>query len=148
MNSSLPAADGEAGRLPLHRVPGNGRARILVVEDNITNQEVALAILNKLGHHAELAANGAAAIEVLREGDYDAVLMDCEMPEMDGYEATRRIREHGTGTRNPDIPIIALTADAMSADRDKCLLEKMNDYLAKPVDPRQLAAVLEKWLPA
>jgi len=74
--------------------------------------------------------------------------MDCEMPEMDGYEATRRIRDPRTGTRNPQIPIIALTADAMTGDRDKCLTAEMNDYLAKPVEPRHLAAVLEKWLVA
>ncbi len=126
-----------------HPQPGiaraNGLARILVAEDNLTNQEVAMAMLKRLGYHADLVANGVEALQALREADYDAVLMDCEMPEMDGYEATRRIRERRTGTRNPHIPIIALTADAISGDREKCLQAGMNDYLAKPVEPRQLA---------
>ena len=109
-----------------------------MVEDNPTNQDVAVAILNKLGYRADLAANGVEALAALREADYDVVLMDCEMPEMDGYEATRRIREPGTGTRNPQIPIIALTADAISGDREKCLQAGMNDYLAKPIGPRAI----------
>ena len=150
--------------LPLSRKPGAGPAptevthrrgtnvreispaRILVVEDNATNQAVAGAILSKLGYQADLVANGVEALAVLREADYDVVLMDCEMPEMDGYEATRRIREPGTGTRNPQIPIIALTADAVSGDREKCLAAGMNDYLAKPIRPEQLAGALKKWL--
>jgi CheY-like chemotaxis protein/HPt (histidine-containing phosphotransfer) domain-containing protein len=127
-------------------VPRKNQARILVVEDNVTNQEVAMGMLHKLGYQADLAANGVEALRVLRESAYGAVLMDCEMPEMDGYEATRRIRDHRTGTRRPDIPIIALTADAISGDRDKCLQAGMNDYLAKPVRSGQLAEVLEKWL--
>ena len=126
--------------------PGNSRARILVAEDNLINQQVALAMLKKLGYRADLVANGAEAVQALREADYDVVLMDCEMPEMDGYEATRRIRKRPTGTRNPHIPIIALTAGAMSGDRDKCVRAGMSDYLAKPIEPRQLADVLEKWL--
>jgi CheY-like chemotaxis protein/HPt (histidine-containing phosphotransfer) domain-containing protein len=124
----------------------NSLARILVVEDNVTNQDVAVAILNKLGYRADLVANGVEALAALREADYDVVLMDCEMPEMDGYEATRRIRQPGTGTRNPQIPIIALTADAISGDREKCLAAGMNDYLAKPIRAEQLAGALEKWL--
>ena len=121
-------------------------ARILVAEDNLTNQAVAVAMLNKLGYRADLAANGSEAIQTLREADYDVVLMDCEMPEMDGYEATRRIRQHATGARNPCIPVIAVTADAMSGDKEKCLQAGMSDYLPKPIEPRKLAAVLEKWL--
>jgi two-component system sensor histidine kinase/response regulator len=127
-------------------VPENRQTRVLVVEDNLTNQLVAKVLLNKLGYHADLVANGVEALQALRETDYDAVLMDCEMPEMDGLEATRCIREYRPGTRNPQIPIIALTADAVLGDRDKCLEAGMNDYLAKPVEPRQLAAVLKKWL--
>jgi PAS domain S-box-containing protein len=121
-------------------------ARILLAEDNLTNQEVAAAMLKKLGYSADLVADGAQALRALRETDYHAVLMDCEMPEMDGYEATRRIRAGGDGIRNPDIPIVAITADAMTGDREKCLRSGMSDYLAKPIELHQLAEVLEKWL--
>jgi CheY-like chemotaxis protein len=121
-------------------------ARILVAEDNIVNQDVALAILRKLGVCAELVTNGAEAVEALRRGDFELVLMDCEMPEMDGYEATRRIRDPQTGVRDPQIPVIAFTADAVSGDREKCVEAGMNDYLAKPVDPRRLGEMLEKWI--
>jgi PAS domain S-box-containing protein len=145
---------GEKPSPPAKRVvptpsPGraNGHARILVVEDNLTNQQVAVAILHKLGYHPHLAAHGVEALRALREADYDVVLMDCEMPEMDGYEATRRIREPGTGTRHPQIPIIALTADAMPGDREKCLQAGMNDYLSKPVEPQKLAEALAQWIP-
>jgi PAS domain S-box-containing protein len=124
-------------------------ARILVAEDNATNREVALAELDKLGYRADAVNNGAEAIEALQkagsseDGGYDLVLMDCEMPVMDGYEATRRIR-----SAHPGIPVIALTADAMAGDRDRCLKEGMNDYLAKPVDLKLLAEMLARWLAA
>ena len=124
----------------------NGQKRILVVEDNPTNQQVAVAILKKLGYHADLAAQGVEALRLLHEADYDLVLMDCEMPVMDGYAATRLIRGERTATRNPHLPIIALTADAMCGDRDKCLQAGMSDYLVKPIEPQQLADLLEKWL--
>jgi PAS domain S-box-containing protein len=146
VNPSEAASPPNQMPLPLGADRGNGHGRILVVEDNVTNQAVAVAILHKLGYSADLVPDGQEALRALRQFDYDAVLMDCEMPEMDGYETTRRIRAHATGTRNPQIPIIALTADAISGDREKCLQVGMNDYLAKPVEPRQLAAVLEKWL--
>jgi signal transduction histidine kinase/DNA-binding response OmpR family regulator/HPt (histidine-containing phosphotransfer) domain-containing protein len=124
----------------------NIQARILLVEDNVTNQNVAVAILNRLGYRPDLVANGVEALRALRAADYDLVLMDCEMPEMDGYEATRQIREPGTGARNRRIPIIALTADAIAGDRDRCLQAGMDDYLAKPIRAAQLADTLEKWL--
>jgi two-component system, sensor histidine kinase and response regulator len=128
--------------LGAHRA--NRQARILLAEDNLTNQTVAMAILNKIGYTPDLVCNGAEALRALGESDYDLVLMDCLMPEMDGYEATRRIR--AGQTRNPAIPIVALTADAMHGDRNKCLQTGMSDYVSKPVDPQALADVLEKWL--
>jgi PAS domain S-box-containing protein len=119
-------------------------ARILVAEDNPVNREVALAFLQKLGYASSAVANGAEAIEAVKGGDYDLVLMDCEMPVMDGFDATRRIRE----SIHTAIPIIALTANAMQDDRDRCLREGMTDYLAKPVDLEKLGDLLDKWLPA
>jgi PAS domain S-box-containing protein len=124
--------------------PEQRTARILVAEDNPVNREVALAFLGKLGYKSSAVSNGIEAIEAVEGGDFDLVLMDCEMPVMDGFDATRRIRE----SVHPGIPIIALTANAMQADRDRCLREGMTDYLAKPVDLEKLAGVLDKWLPA
>ena len=131
-----------AGPVPVAAVP----ARILVAEDILPNQEVALAILAKLGHHADAAGNGAAALAAMEKESYDLILMDCEMPDVDGYEATRRIRRTEAFTGRPRIPIIALTAHAVSGDRDKCIEAGMDDYLSKPIDPRQLAAAIQKWL--
>ena len=136
----------ESRRTLLSALRKNGHARILVAEDNWANQTVAEAMLNKLGYHADLVANGLEALQALRKADYDVVLMDCEMPEMDGYEASRRVRDLATGARNHSIPIIAVTADAMPGDREKCLQAGMSDYLAKPIEAPQLAAILEKWL--
>jgi CheY-like chemotaxis protein/HPt (histidine-containing phosphotransfer) domain-containing protein len=118
-------------------------ARILLAEDNATNREVALAQLRMLGYTAIAVTNGAEAVQAVHDGGYHLVLMDCAMPVMDGFEATRRIRE----SVDANIPIIAVTADAMPADRDRCLNEGMNDYLAKPVDLGRLKDVLAKWLP-
>jgi two-component system, sensor histidine kinase and response regulator len=86
------------------------------------------------------------ALEALRRADYDIVLMDCEMPNMDGCETARRIRCPSSGMRNPGIPIVALTAHALVGDREKCIAAGMNDYVAKPIEPRQLVEVLPKWL--
>jgi len=119
--------------------------RILLVEDNITNQKVALAILAKFGWSAHAVANGLEALESLGHVPYDLVLMDCQMPEMDGYEATRRIRSPESAVRNHEIPIIAMTANAMQGDRQKCLAAGMNDHIAKPVNPQELMRVIEKW---
>ena len=120
--------------------------RILVAEDNLVNQTVAVAMLTKLGYKSDVVANGEAALRALDKVDYDLVLMDCNMPEMDGYEATRRIRGGGERNRSPLIPIVAVTADAMTGDRDKCLASGMSDYLSKPVELATLAAMLKKWL--
>jgi len=118
--------------------------RILVVEDNPVNREVTMAQLSMLGYQAGSVENGAEAVEALASAGYDLVLMDCQMPVMDGFEATVHIRE----VHRSDIPIVAVTADAMPADRDRCLQAGMNDYLAKPVELQRLSEVLAKWLPA
>ena len=124
------------------------KPRILVVEDNLANQQVARAILQKLGCHVDVAQNGIEALGALRESQHDLVLMDCEMPGMDGYETTRSIRLASTGTRDPEIPIIAMTARAMKGDRERCISAGMNDYLSKPIEQQRLVAALKKWLPA
>jgi signal transduction histidine kinase/ActR/RegA family two-component response regulator len=118
-------------------------ARILVAEDNATNREVILAQLEKVGYTAIAVRDGSEAVEALQRGGFDLVLMDCQMPVMDGFEATHHIRK----SVHRSIPIIALTAAAMSDDRDRCLNEGMNDYLSKPVDLGALQDVLAKWLP-
>jgi two-component system sensor histidine kinase/response regulator len=122
------------------------RARLLIVDDNPVNQTVALAILKNLGYRADAVANGREAITTLRSIPYDLVFMDCQMPEMDGYEATRGIRQGASGQRNISIPIIAMTANALKGDREKCLSAGMNEYIAKPVSAQGISAVLEKWL--
>lgn len=114
-------------------------ARILLAEDNITNQQVALGILKKLGLRADVVANGAEALKALEQIPYDLVLMDVQMPEMDGLEATRQIRDPESAVQNHTIPVIAMTAHAMAKDREKCRKAGMNDYLSKPVAPEALA---------
>ncbi|MCP4576451.1 MAG: response regulator [Deltaproteobacteria bacterium] len=121
--------------------------RILVAEDNRVNQKLALALLKKLGLSADAVANGADAVRSLKTVPYDLVLMDCQMPEMDGYEATAQIRNPQSKVRNHDIPIVAMTANAMQGDREKCIEAGMDDYISKPVNPKHLAETMEKWLP-
>ncbi len=119
------------------------RMRILLAEDNPVNQRVALRLLEKLGHHADAAANGKEAIQALRSTPYDLVFMDVQMPEMDGYEATLRIRSSDSSVLNPQIPIIAMTAHAMKGDRERCLAAGMDDYLSKPISFSSLKSCLE-----
>jgi PAS domain S-box-containing protein len=128
--------------------PFAGRnARILLVEDNITNQQVALGILKKFGLRADAVADGAEAVKALESIPYDLVLMDVQMPVMDGLEATRQIRSPESGVPNHDVPVIAMTAHALQGDRERCIEAGMNDYVSKPVSPRTLAEVLARWLP-
>jgi CheY-like chemotaxis protein len=123
-------------------LPRGGRAwRLLVVEDDGANQQVASLLLRQLGHNAAVASNGEEALRLLAAGNFDAVLMDCQMPVMDGYEATQRIRA-GQGGVNPRIPIIALTAYARAEDRARCLAAGMNAYVSKPLRTADLVAAL------
>ena len=119
-------------------------ARVLLVEDNPVNQMVAKGMLAKLGYQVLVAAHGAEALEVLEQEPIDLILMDCNMPVMDGYEASRRIRSNG---RWPELPIVALTANALSDERERCRAAGMNDYLAKPFRREELAVMLDTWLP-
>jgi CheY-like chemotaxis protein len=118
--------------------------RILVVEDNKTNQDVAVAILGKLGYRSDVAGNGQEAIKMLELISYDLVFMDCQMPVMDGYVASREIRKMAHGVK--DVPIVAMTANALAGDREKCLSSGMTDYISKPVTPADIVKILGKYL--
>jgi CheY-like chemotaxis protein/HPt (histidine-containing phosphotransfer) domain-containing protein len=115
---------------------------ILVAEDNPVNQEVVAAMLRKRGHHIDVVANGRLAVEAVARASYDVVLMDIQMPEMDGFEATHAIRATPVGK---DLPIIALTAHALSGERERCLSHGMTDYLTKPLRAHELFAAVESW---
>jgi CheY-like chemotaxis protein len=146
--AQAPRPDGarHAARELLGRFDGC-KARILLVEDNITNQQVAIGILRKFGLRVDAVANGAEALEALAGLPYDLVLMDVQMPVMDGLEAARQIRGPGSAVPDHQVPIIAMTAHAMQGDRERCLAAGMNGYLTKPIAPQALAEALSSWLP-
>ncbi len=146
----LPRRSGPRAEVPSAAAEGSGMAtprlaRVLVAEDNVVNQKVAQRHLQKLGLDAEIVSNGLEALVALRGGQYDLVLMDCQMPEMDGYAATLQIRRGAAG--NPQVPIIAMTANAMQGDKERCLEAGMDDYIAKPVRQKELVEVISRWLP-
>ena len=120
--------------------------RILIAEDNITNQQVALGLLKKLGLSADIAVNGAMAVKALETMSYDLVLMDVQMPEMDGFQATRMIRDPKSRVLDHQVPVIAMTAHAMKGDRENCIEVGMNDHVTKPIDVVALSVVLDRWL--
>ncbi len=123
------------------------RIRILLAEDNEVNQKIALHFLEKkLGYSTDTACNGKEAIDLLTSSDYDMVLMDCQMPIMDGYETTQAIRDENSNVRNSKIPIIAMTANAMKGDREKCLEAGMDDYITKPIKIKELQSVIGRWI--
>ncbi|MGH9281055.1 MAG: response regulator [Acidimicrobiales bacterium] len=139
-----PVAAGTARSSPTEAPAPGSRGQVLVVEDNANNQLVAVGILRLLGYRADVAGNGIEALDALARTDYDAVLMDCQMPEMDGFTATREIRRRETRVRHT--PVIAMTAGASEADRNLCMEAGMDDYLAKPVKPDDIDAVLDRWI--
>ncbi|NJL02961.1 MAG: response regulator [Spirulinaceae cyanobacterium SM2_1_0] len=119
---------------------------ILVAEDDPNNSEVLLELLSSLGYEADFVGNGQQVMEQLAALHYNLVLMDCQMPVMDGYEATRRIREREARSQQPGTPIVGVTAHAMIGDREKCLAAGMDDYLSKPIQLPELSALLDRWL--
>jgi len=123
------------------------KTRILLAEDNIINQKLALRLLEKFGYRADAVANGHEVVKALEMIPYNVVLMDIQMPEMDGFEATKIIRDPQSKVLNHDVTIIALTAHAMKGDRDQCMEAGMNDYLSKPIDPNKLYDLLDKYIP-
>jgi len=126
-------------------LPGQKSARVLVAEDNFINQEIIRAVLGMLGLAPDLVGDGLEAVRSATEGNYDLIFMDMQMPGLDGYEATQRIR--ASGTKQARVPIIAMTANALIGDREKCIESGMDDYISKPIDTVALVGMLQRWLP-
>jgi CheY-like chemotaxis protein len=119
--------------------------RVLIADDNAVNRRLACKLLEKLGCTAELACHGRQAIEMWRGGQYDLIFMDCHMPELDGYQAVRLIREYESEGHLRRTPIVAMTAQAMQGDRERCLAAGMDDYISKPVKLENIEQTLERW---
>ena len=135
-----------AARKPASRPQNAGAGRLLLVEDNPVNQKVAVVTLQRMGFEVEVAGNGRQAVEAVAASAFDLVLMDCQMPEMDGFEATRLIRAQEDAEGRPHLPIVALTANASEDDRRTCIDAGMDDYVAKPFRQEALREVLDRWL--
>jgi len=141
-----PAAQPALGPPPTLSAAPFGAGRVLLVEDNFVNERVAVYMLTKLGHQVDVARHGREAIDMLGKAGYDLVLMDCQMPDMDGFEATRVIRDPSSAVLDHDVPVIAMTANAFPEDRARAFACGMNDFLSKPVDRSVLAGMLDKWM--
>jgi CheY-like chemotaxis protein/HPt (histidine-containing phosphotransfer) domain-containing protein len=138
---------GQRAPLPSSKLPSEvpeRRLRILLAEDNAVNQRLAASLLERRGHSVTIAANGREALTALERQPFDVVMMDVQMPEMGGFEATAAIRALESERKAPRLPIIAMTAHAMKGDRERCLAAGMDEYLTKPLDPRQLCALVEQ----
>jgi CheY-like chemotaxis protein len=144
---SQEAAAAPAVSEPVNSAPAGIRGNILLVEDNLINQQVALGILQIQGYSVTVVNNGREALDTYAQGGFDLILMDCHMPEMDGFEATREIRERERSSIGTRVPIIALTANAMAQDREECLNVGMDDHLSKPFSMQTLQDMLDRWMP-
>lgn len=143
------SANEPARLITRHQLKEDGQRagnRLLLVEDNLTNQKLAVALLKRLGHQVDVAINGQEALTALKANDYALVLMDCRMPVMDGFAATQAIREGQAGESARTVPIVAMTADAMGGDRERVIAAGMDDYLSKPIDANRLKAMVDRWL--
>src|SRR5437762_4786793 len=132
---------------PVNAAPAGSRGNILLVEDNLINQQVALGILQIQGYSVTVVNNGREALDAYAQGAFDLILMDCHMPEMDGFEATREIRGRERSSIGKRVPIIALTANAMAQDREECLSTGMDDHLSKPFSMQTMQDMLDRWMP-
>jgi two-component system sensor histidine kinase/response regulator len=139
--TAIPAPGAPTASRP---APGQS-VRLLLAEDNPVNSKVALLLLERMGYAVDVASNGREVLELLPRADYSLILMDCQMPEIDGYETTAIIREQ-EGDRHR-IPIVAMTANAMAGDRERCLAVGMDDYISKPIERTRLAEMLARWVP-
>lgn len=144
LHEAISTIAGRSDRPDSYSTPEIGKIKILLTEDNPINQEVASIMLETIGCDVEIAENGEEAIAALEEGKFDLVFMDCQMPVMDGFEATRAIRQQ---SRLRHLPVIALTANAMEGDRELCLASGMDDYLSKPVNQNELLRTVNRWVP-
>jgi len=133
---------------PHSLTPSGQEVRILLAEDNAVNQRLALRFLEKAGYRADAVASGREAVKALEVYPYDLVLLDIQMPEMDGYEVARVIRDPGSKVFNRAVPIVAMTANAMKGDRKRCIEAGMDDYVSKPVRADKLKEVLRRFLPS
>jgi two-component system, sensor histidine kinase and response regulator len=141
-----PHFEQSAPKKPPSFQPPKRAVRILLAEDNAVNQKIALRLLEKSGLSADLAKNGKEAVHASQSSRYDLILMDCQMPEMDGYEATAEIRKLERAMAQAPTPIVALTANAMAGDRERCLDCGMDDYMSKPFDVKALQGMISRWL--
>jgi CheY-like chemotaxis protein len=144
INQLTRANVGAAANAPLEPAPPPVASgpRVLLADDNLVNQMVTTRMLQRCGAQVRCVGNGIEALQALREADFDVIFMDCQMPEMDGFEATRQLRSSEGAFRDPNIPVIALTANAFATDREQCLAAGMNDFLSKPVDRHRLEEAL------
>jgi two-component system, sensor histidine kinase and response regulator len=132
---------------PAARTASPNGALVLVVEDSPVNRVVAVSVLERCGYHVHVVNDGREALQALSMQRYDAVLMDCQMPDIDGYQATQELRRRERGGTD-HTPVIAMTAHAMLGDRERCLEAGMDDYVSKPVRSQVLADVLQRWIPS